>query len=63
MKRKEYKTVVNAPRERVWQVLWGEKSYQEWTSAFAEGSRVKTNWEKGGKVLFLNAENEGSTEQ
>ena len=59
MKRNEYKTVINAPRERVWQVLWGEKSYQDWTSAFAEGSRVETNWEEGGKVLFLNAENEG----
>lgn len=59
MKRKQYKAVINAPRERVWELLWGEKSYREWTSAFAEGSKVETTWEEGAKVLFVNAENEG----
>lgn len=59
MRRKEYSTTINAPRERVWEVLWGEQSYAVWTSAFAEGSKVETDWEEGGKVLFLNAENEG----
>ena len=59
MKRKQYKTTINAPRERVWETLWGEKSYMEWTSAFMEGSKVETDWEEGGRVLFLNAENEG----
>lgn len=59
MKRKQYETQINAPRERVWETLWGEQSYKEWTSAFTEGSKVETNWEEGGKILFLNAENEG----
>lgn len=59
MKRKQYETIIEAPRERVWEVLWNEKSYIEWTSAFAEGSKVESNWEEGGKILFLNAENEG----
>ena len=59
MKRKQYETLINAPRERVWEVLWGEKSYMEWTSAFAEGSKVESDWKEGGKILFLNAENEG----
>ena len=59
MKRKEYRTLIDAPRERVWELLWGERSYPEWTSAFAEGSKVKTDWKEGGKVFFLNAENEG----
>ena len=59
MKRKQYETRINAPRERVWDILWGEQSYMEWTSAFTEGSKVETDWEEGGKVLFLNEENEG----
>lgn len=59
MKRRHYKTTINAPRERVWETLWGEKTYVEWTSAFSEGSKVETDWEEGGKVLFLNTENEG----
>lgn len=59
MKRKQYETLIDAPRERVWEKLWGDKTYIEWTSAFSEGSKVETNWEEGEKVLFLNAENEG----
>ena len=59
MKRKQYKTTINAPREQVWEALWGKGSYEEWTSAFSEGSTVKTDWEEGGKILFVNAENEG----
>lgn len=59
MKRKQYNTIIDAPRERVWEVLWGDRSYVEWTSAFTAGSRVETTWEEGAKVLFLNAENEG----
>lgn len=59
MRNKHYRILINAPRQRVWEVLWGEHTYPEWTSAFAEGSKVKTDWEQGGKILFLNAENEG----
>ena len=59
MKRKQYETSIKAPRERVWEKLWGDESYIEWTSAFSEGSKVETNWEEGERVLFLNAENEG----
>ena len=59
MKRKQYNTTINAPRERVWEMLWGDRSYVEWTSAFAEGSKVETDWKEGSKVLFLNADNEG----
>ena len=59
MIRKHYKTIVDAPRERVWDVLWGKETYPKWTRSFTEGSKVETDWEEGGKVLFLNAENEG----
>lgn len=59
MKRKQYEINIAAPREKVWETLWGERSYVEWTSAFSEGSKVETDWKEGSKVLFLNAENEG----
>lgn len=59
MERKEYQTKIVASREKVWEVLWGEETYPQWTSAFSEGSKVETNWEEGEKVLFLNENNEG----
>lgn len=54
-----YSTVIHAPKEKVWQVLWGQTTYPVWTEPFGSGSRVETDWEEGSRVLFLNSENEG----
>lgn len=59
MFRKQYKTIINAPKERLWECLWGKDTYPKWTRAFSPNSRVETNWEEGGKVLFLDGENGG----
>lgn len=59
MQRQKFKTTINAPATTVWDILWGADTYPEWTSVFSEGSRVETNWEKGGKVLFLDGSNNG----
>lgn len=53
MEKREYKTIIDASPLRVWEVLWGEVSYKEWTSVFAEGSRAETDWQEGSKVYFL----------
>ena len=59
MEKQVFKVSIDAPREKVWQILWGENTYPAWTSAFAEGSRVETDWKKGSKALFLGDKNEG----
>jgi uncharacterized protein YndB with AHSA1/START domain len=54
MEKINFSTSINAPREKVWKVLWDDISYRNWTSAFAEGSYVETDdWKEGSKVLFL----------
>ncbi len=52
MEKVQFKTTINAPREKVWQVLWNDATYREWTAAFQEGSYAETDWKKGSKVLF-----------
>ena len=59
MIRKQYETILNASKEQVWDILWGSETYPKWTAAFSEGSKVETDWKEGGKVLFLNGDNEG----
>ena len=59
MEKQYFKVSIDAPREKVWEILWGKTSYPAWTSAFAEGSRAETDWKKGSKALFLDAKNEG----
>ncbi|MCW3116756.1 MAG: Activator of Hsp90 ATPase 1 family protein [Chitinophagaceae bacterium] len=59
MEKKQFKITINAPKEKVWNTLWNDATYREWTAAFAEGSRAETDWQKGSKVLFLDAKNSG----
>jgi uncharacterized protein YndB with AHSA1/START domain len=60
MEKMNFSISVNAPKEKVWNALWEDASYREWTSAFAEGSYAVTdNWKKGTKVLFLDPKGSG----
>jgi len=59
MERKSFSISVNASREKMWDILWSDSSYRQWTSVFAEGSRAETDWKKGSKVLFLDGKGEG----
>jgi len=59
MEKLVFKATINAPRHKVWEVLWGKDTYPAWTTAFAEGSNVETNWEEGSRVLFHDGSNNG----
>jgi uncharacterized protein YndB with AHSA1/START domain len=63
MEKYQFKVSIEAPREKVWDTLWNDPTYREWTSAFSPGSRAETDWKKGSKVLFLNASDEGMVSQ
>jgi hypothetical protein len=59
MEKQQFKIDIQAPKEKVWSVLWNDASYREWTSVFSPGSRVETDWKKGSKVLFLDGKGDG----
>lgn len=53
----KFQITINAPREKVWDVLWDETSYPVWTAPFSESSQVKTEqWDEGSKVLFIDGD-------
>ncbi len=53
---------INAPKEKVWDLMLGDASYREWTSAFCPGSYYRGSWEEGAKILFLGPASEGREE-
>lgn len=60
MERLNFSININAPKEKVWKVLWDDSSYREWTSAFSEGSYAEThNWKEGTEVKFLDPNGSG----
>lgn len=60
MEKQEHRITINAPKEKVWKILWDKNTYTEWTKPFSETSNVQTDgWKKGSKVLFLDGSNSG----
>lgn len=60
METQTYEITINAPRETVWEILWGEGTYPEWTSPFSPDSQVKTdNWQEGSNVRFIDGSGQG----
>lgn len=55
----DYEIIINASKEKVWDALFGNENYGQWTQFFSPGSQMKTDWEVGGKTYFTNPEGEG----
>lgn len=53
MKKIHHSILIQAPREKVWDVMLGDATYREWTTAFNPGSYFKGDWSEGSKILFL----------
>lgn len=59
MKRLEFTTRINAPRERVWHTMLDDTTYRDWTAAFSEGSRFEGDWSEGSVMRFLGPDGQG----
>ncbi|MGN6493765.1 MAG: SRPBCC family protein [Agriterribacter sp.] len=53
----EFTILINAPREKVWNTLWNDVTYRQWTAPFGDESHAEGDWEKGNKILFLGSSN------
>ena len=61
MKTISFEKKIHAPIEKVLDTLWNDQSYREWTKHFTPGSHYESDWEIGGKILFLDADRNGMT--
>jgi hypothetical protein len=59
MEKQVFKVSIDAPREKVWNILWDDATYRAWTSVFHEGSHAETDWKQGSKVLFGDGKGSG----
>lgn len=59
MKRIKFTSHIQASREKVWDVLWNDATYRQWTSAFCEGSYALSDWNEGSKIQFLSTDGSG----
>ncbi|MEC3879069.1 SRPBCC family protein [Parapedobacter sp. 10938] len=63
MKTLQFTKEIEATAQKVWDVLWNPGTYSKWTSAFnaddPEGGSMQTDWQVGGKTLFLSGSGNG----
>ena len=50
---------IKAPKEKVWRILWDDRTYRTWTAEFTPGSYAVTDWQEGSKALFLDPKGSG----
>lgn len=60
MKKLHASIFINAPREKVWDVMLSDATYREWTTAFNPGSYFVGDWSTGSKMLFLGPNPDGT---
>ena len=58
MKTIERSIDIQAPKEKVWEVLFLDKYNREWYKAFHEDAHAVTDWQLNSKVVF--ADNDGN---
>lgn len=59
MSKEKFKIEINAPKEKIWKVLWNDKTYRKWTVPFSQGSYMESDWQMGGRTLFLGSDGNG----
>ena len=59
MKKLQFTLEINASKEKVWDALWNDQNYRNWTSVFHEGSHYKSDLHEGSEIFFLGPEKSG----
>ncbi|MFM1877549.1 MAG: hypothetical protein RLZZ241_415 [Bacteroidota bacterium] len=60
MKRLQFEIIIRATAEAIWESLWSDAGYRNWSAVFAEGSYVESkDWKEGTLVQFLSEKGNG----
>ena len=61
MKKVEFKTEIDAKRDKVWNTMLEKETYREWVNAGWPGSTYEGKWKQGETLRFLGEGNQGGT--
>jgi hypothetical protein len=62
MKKMQFKVSINAPANKVYDVMLGisnKLTYEQWTAMFNPTSTYNGNWDKGSKIQFIGIDEKG----
>jgi uncharacterized protein YndB with AHSA1/START domain len=59
LRKHSFEVLIQASSRKVWDILWDDYSYRQWSSVFAEGSCFSGELKQGGSIHFLTSEGHG----
>ncbi|MGE0446400.1 MAG: SRPBCC domain-containing protein [Vicinamibacterales bacterium] len=60
MEKLHFSTTIDAPKQKVWDTMFQDSTYREWTSAFnPKGSWFEGDWSEGSRIRFLGPGEDG----
>lgn len=57
MQKLHFSIHINAPKDKVWDTMLEQDTYQLWTKAFDPSSRYVGSWDKGSEIKFIGDSN------
>ncbi len=61
MQKQQFSTKIAAPRERVWSILWEDKTFRDWANNIDEGMYMVGELKQGNSVQFCSISGYGVT--
>ncbi|MDW7774681.1 MAG: hypothetical protein SCH71_17505 [Desulfobulbaceae bacterium] len=55
MKKLKFSIEIKAPREKVWNTLWEDKTFRDWASIIDEGTYIVGEIKEGNEVQFISS--------
>lgn len=59
MQKLEFTRQIAASTADVWNALWSDTTYPEWTKPFSPMSRAESTWEEGSEIRFVDDKGSG----
>jgi hypothetical protein len=59
MQKQHYSVVIDAPKEKVWDIMLQDATYRQWTEPFSPGSYFEGRWDQGADIRFLTKNEKG----
>ncbi len=57
MHQQTFSTIIQAPKERVWNTLWSDATFRDWAGIIDEGTYLAGEMKEGNKVQFISSVN------
>jgi hypothetical protein len=55
MQKQQFSVEIKAPRERVWNTLWEDKTFRDWANTVDEGTYMVGELKEGNEVQFISS--------